>query len=117
MQRLQSFVKAKRYFTDTFAPERQKVIKDFKRQRDEIEREETIRDKGSIFCLYVGLFGGVLSVGSVLSTPFVLKAGVTVLVSSSLAVILLYIFQNYKKKRFLSTLKGPTKNMKDIVQE
>lgn len=105
MQRLKSFVNAKRYFTETFSPERQQVIKDFKRQKDEIKREETILYKGSIVCLNVGLFGGVLIVGGIVSTPFVagvpmaLKgAGVTLLLSSSVTVFVLQVIQNHKIK-------------------
>lgn len=124
MQRLESFVNVKRYFTETFAPELQKVIKDFKRQRYEIKREETILYTGSVFCLNLGLFEGFIIVGGIVSTLFVADvptpikaAGATMLLFTSVAFYLLKVIQNPKIKTFFSTLKGPTRNIKYIVQK
>lgn len=107
-----------------FAPELQKVIKDFKRQRYEIKREETILYTGSVFCLNVGLFEGFIIVGGIVSTLFVADvptpmkaAGATMLLFTSVAFYLLKVIQNPKIKTFFSTLKGPTRNIKYIVQK
>lgn len=111
MQRLESFVNAKRYFTESFSSERHKVIKDFKRQSEELKREEMILDKGSICCQNVVLFRGVLFVGGIVATPFVagvpiLKAaGVTTLLVSNVALFLLQALQNHKIKNILFNFK------------
>lgn len=119
MQKLESFVNAKRYFTETFSPERQKVIKDFKRQSEESKREEMILDKGSIFCQNVVLFGGVLFVATqfVAGVPTLKAAGVTTLLVSNAALFLLQIIQNFKIKNIFVNFKRISKEHEKCCSE
>lgn len=70
MEHIESYVKAKKYFQKTFAPERMKVINELISIRDDIQKEARIQKIGSVTYSSVGIVGGGLIIAGIVAAPF-----------------------------------------------
>ncbi|XP_056008129.1 apolipoprotein L3-like [Ostrea edulis] len=80
MEKFKSFKAAKTYFSDTWAPERKRVITELTSIKDEVQRQAKIHSIGSITYSSVGLVGGGLAIAGIVTAPFTFGAslGLTV---------------------------------------
>lgn len=80
MECMVSFVKARDYYKETWATERREILKELESFRDEIQRQAKIHSIGSITYSSVGLVGGGLAIGGIVTAPFTFGAslGLTV---------------------------------------
>lgn len=80
MEHLDSFVKARNFYDETWAPERREVLNELEIIRDEIQRQAKIHSIGSITYSSVGLIGGGLAIAGIITAPFTFGAslGLTV---------------------------------------
>ncbi|XP_056008125.1 apolipoprotein L3-like [Ostrea edulis] len=70
MEKFKSFKAAKTYFSDTWAPERKRVITELTSIKDEVQRQAKIHSIGSIMYSSVGLVGGGLAIAGIVTAPF-----------------------------------------------
>nr|XP_022335914.1 uncharacterized protein LOC111132404 [Crassostrea virginica] len=80
MQNLESFKNAENYFK-IWAPERQKILKELRRIKDEIQRQARIHTIGSITYSSVGLVGGGLAIAGIVTAPFTFGASLALTVA------------------------------------
>ncbi|XP_048753828.2 apolipoprotein L3-like isoform X2 [Ostrea edulis] len=70
MEKFKSFKAAKTYFSNTWAPERRRVITELTSIKDEVQRQAKIHSVGSITYSSVGLVGGGLAIAGIVTAPF-----------------------------------------------
>ena len=73
LENLDSFKNAKQYFK-IWVPERQNILEELRRIRDEIQRQARIHTIGSITYSSVGLVGGGLAIAGIVTAPFTFDA-------------------------------------------
>lgn len=78
MESFASYVKAKQFFTKSFAPERKKVSEDLTTFKDAIQREHDNQNIGSYAYTGVGILGGALFLGGLVAAPFTAGASLSV---------------------------------------
>lgn len=80
MEHLDSFVKARNFYNETWAPERREVLNELEIIRDEIQRQAKIHSIGSITYSSVGIVGGGLAIAGIITAPltFGISLGLTV---------------------------------------
>lgn len=66
---LQSFKEASEFFSETFEPEREKIIEILTSLQNEIQREAEIQKIGSITYSGLGIVGGGLMIGGIILAP------------------------------------------------
>lgn len=78
MESFASYVKAKQFFTKSFAPGRKKVSEDLTTFKDAIQREHDNQNIGSYAYTGVGILGGALFLGGLVAAPFTAGASLSV---------------------------------------
>lgn len=87
MEHIESYVKAKKYFQKTFAPERMKVINELISIRDDIQKETRIQKIGSVTYSSVGIVGGGLIIAGIIAAPFTFGGSLALSVAGAAATI------------------------------
>lgn len=87
MEHIESYVKAKEYFQNTFAPERMKVINELISLRDDIQKEARIQKIGSVTYSSVGIVGGGLIIAGIIAAPFTFGGSLALSVAGGAATI------------------------------
>ena len=80
MENLDSFKKARVYFK-TWSSERQNILEELRRIKDEIQRQDRIHTIGSITYSSVGLVGGGLAIAGIVTAPFTFGASLALTVA------------------------------------
>ena len=80
MENLDSFKNAKHIFK-VWAAERQNILEELRRIRDEIQRQARIHDIGSFTYSGVGLVGGAVAVAGIVAAPFTFGASLALTVA------------------------------------
>ena len=80
LENLDSFKNAKQYFK-IWAPERQNILEELRRIRDEIQRQARIHTIGCITYSSVGLVGGGLAIAGIVTAPVTFGASLALTVA------------------------------------